>query len=175
MAKLGVAGNRLSVGPWSIPLSRSASRKNDIKKLSINTSKSASPGAIEKVRTLAPISEHARTSISNGAVQPNGTARPSTGKPSTSSLVELAAIITKETEKLDRYLQESGSPMPGFDVDSPMEFPKLPDEIERSREEVLRATKELGDLVTGPKEGVRWMAWDVSFSPITPKFISMTS
>jgi hypothetical protein len=81
------------------------------------------------------------------------------------NMVELAQIITRETEKLDKYLKESGSEQPGFDVDSPANFPKLPAEIKKAREEVMRATKELGDLVTGPTESVRWIAWDVRFSP----------
>ncbi|TVY52463.1 O-methyltransferase gsfB, partial [Lachnellula cervina] len=81
-------------------------------------------------------------------------------KPTTNSLVQLAATITRETEKLDRYIKESGAPAPSFDIDGPLDFPKLPDEIKTAREEIVRATRELGDLVTGPREGVRWMAWD---------------
>jgi hypothetical protein len=82
--------------------------------------------------------------------------------PSTSSLIALAATITKETEKLDKYLKENGLPIPSFEADAPMDFPKLPAEMKKAREEVVRATKELGDLVTGPREGLRWMAWIVS-------------
>ena len=88
---------------------------------------------------------------------------PDITKPSTTSMVTLAAIIARETEKLEKYLKESGSAIPGFDVDSPTNFPKLPDEMKKAREEIVRATTELGDLVTGPTESVRWMAWDVSF------------
>lgn len=77
------------------------------------------------------------------------------------SLVELAATITREAEKLEKYFKETGTPRPGFDVDSPLEFPKLPDELKKSREEVMRASKELEDLLTGPTEILRWMAWDV--------------
>ena len=79
------------------------------------------------------------------------------------NMVELARIITRETEIVDRYLRESGSEQPGFDVDSPANFPKLPADIKKAREEVVRATKELSALVTGPTESIRWMAWDVSF------------
>lgn len=86
-------------------------------------------------------------------------------KSSTTSMVELAAIIARETEKLEKYLKESGSALPGFDVDSPANFPKLPEDMKKSREEIMRASRELGDLVTGPTESVRWMAWDVRFSP----------
>ena len=31
-----------------------------------------------------------------------------------------------------------------------------------AREEIVRASKDLSDLVTGPSESVRWLAWDVS-------------
>ena len=93
----------------------------------------------------------------------NGVTEPEAAQPSTTSMIELAAIITRETEKLEKYLMESGSEMPGFDVNSPANFPKLPDEIKKAREEIVRVSKELGDLVTGPTESVRWMAWDVRF------------
>jgi hypothetical protein len=78
------------------------------------------------------------------------------------SMVELAKTIAAGTEKLEKYLKESGSPMPGFDVDSPVDFPKLPEDLKKVREEVVRATKELEYLVTGPAESLRWKAWDVS-------------
>ncbi|TAQ85201.1 hypothetical protein B7494_g6477 [Chlorociboria aeruginascens] len=78
----------------------------------------------------------------------------------TSSLIALAATISKETEKLQSYFQENGIAQPGFDVDSPLDLPKLPEDIKKAREEVMRATKELGDLITGPRESLRWMAWD---------------
>ncbi|KAK0105630.1 hypothetical protein ONS95_004160 [Cadophora gregata] len=79
---------------------------------------------------------------------------------STSKLIELAATITRETEKLDKYMKEKGLPAPSFEPDAPLNFPKLDAEAKRAREEIVRATKELGDLVTGPTESVRWMAWD---------------
>ncbi len=84
--------------------------------------------------------------------------------PSTSALIELAATITRETEKLNKYLVDKGLPIPSFDVDSPLGFPGLPKEAKRAREEVIRAAKELGDLVTGAEESIRWMAWDVRSS-----------
>ncbi|KUJ09465.1 S-adenosyl-L-methionine-dependent methyltransferase [Mollisia scopiformis] len=79
---------------------------------------------------------------------------------STSQLIELAGIITRETEKLDRFLKQSGSAQPSFDVDGPTNFPKMSDEMKSARDEVVRATRELGDLVAGPTENIRWMAWD---------------
>ncbi|KAG9243416.1 S-adenosyl-L-methionine-dependent methyltransferase [Calycina marina] len=79
---------------------------------------------------------------------------------STNNLIALAATIMKETQTLQNFLQESGNEMPGLDVDAPLDFPKLPENVKKSREHIIRATKELGDLIIGPTESVRWMAWD---------------
>jgi hypothetical protein len=84
-------------------------------------------------------------------------------KPSTSPLIELAQTITRETKKLDRYLKDNGIQAPSFEVDSQPNFPKLEGEIKRAREEIVRATRELGDLVTGPTKSVRWMACGCEF------------
>jgi hypothetical protein len=81
---------------------------------------------------------------------------------STSKLVELAQTISRETEKLDRHIEENDLPEPSFDVDAPLIFPKVSGELKKAREEVMRATKELRGLVAGPTESVRWMAWDAS-------------
>lgn len=89
----------------------------------------------------------------------NGT----TSKTSGASLTELASIISQETAKLDQYLKENNVPQPGFDVDSPLNFPKLPEEIQRARERITSASKAMADLTTGPEEGVRWLAWNVRY------------
>src|SRR5947207_12980438 len=101
-----------------------------------------------------------RPAISNNVAATHGFSKPTAS--SASSLIELAQTITRGTEKLDKYLIESGSAMPSFDVDAPMDFPSLPEEIQKARLQVIKAAKELGDLVVGPTEGIRWMAWDVS-------------
>ena len=84
---------------------------------------------------------------------------------STSLLISLAQTIAKETEIVDKYFKEKGGPQVGFEPDCLLSYPHLPEEVERARHEVLRATSELKDLVTGPAEVVRWMGWDVSISP----------
>ncbi|CAI6093990.1 unnamed protein product [Clonostachys chloroleuca] len=76
-----------------------------------------------------------------------------------SQLISLAKKIGAEAEKLEAYLKENGLPDPSFGVDAPGDFPKLSEEAQRSRLEIADATKELGDLVRGPRENVRWGVW----------------
>jgi len=152
VVKLRVANKRLSLGSWSISFALSLNSPTPDSK---RQSRSHSSMAVPIIKELEP-------STTNGSF-PDGTATIKT-QSKTSSLIELAATITREAEKLNNYLKESGDPFPSFDVDGPSNFPKLPDEIQKSREEVWRATNELGQLVTGPTEILRWMAWDVSKS-----------
>lgn len=77
-----------------------------------------------------------------------------------SKIVALAQKISTETEKVDIYFRGKGIQTPSFDVDMPGDFPKMPDEISTSRREIIHATRELQDLMVGPRESVRWMAWD---------------
>ncbi|CAG9995810.1 unnamed protein product [Clonostachys byssicola] len=76
-----------------------------------------------------------------------------------SQLISLAKKIGAEAEKLEAYLKENSLPDPSFGVDAPGDFPKLSEEAQRSRLEIAHATKELGDLVRGPRENVRWGVW----------------
>ncbi|RKF60357.1 O-methyltransferase gsfB [Golovinomyces cichoracearum] len=76
-----------------------------------------------------------------------------------SLLIELARTITRETEKLDAWLKESKAPQLDFSVDSPQTFPLLGEEIEKSRAKIIKSTEELGALVMGPSDSMRWMAW----------------
>ncbi|KAI0885945.1 S-adenosyl-L-methionine-dependent methyltransferase [Annulohypoxylon maeteangense] len=77
-----------------------------------------------------------------------------------SKMITLAQKISSETEKVEAYFQEHGLQTPNFDVDAPSDFPEMPDDISRSRREIIHATKELQDLMVGPRESVRWMAWN---------------
>ncbi|ROV96758.1 hypothetical protein VSDG_05535 [Cytospora chrysosperma] len=79
---------------------------------------------------------------------------------STSDMVALSRKIAEETEKLEEYMKANSLAMPGFDVDAADDFPKLPGEIQRSRLEIIHATKELRDLAVGPRESVRWGVWE---------------
>jgi hypothetical protein len=120
-----------------------------------------SPMLIEETRShfQAGMANGHNESLTNGVVASNGFSKAALSSPS--RLIELARMITKETETLDEYVRESGCSMPGFDVDAPMDFPSLPEEIQRARQKVVESTQELRDLVVGPTEGLRWMAWDV--------------
>ncbi|KAI1454081.1 S-adenosyl-L-methionine-dependent methyltransferase [Annulohypoxylon moriforme] len=77
-----------------------------------------------------------------------------------SKMMALAQKISTETEKVEAYFQEHGIQVPSFDVDAPSDFPEVPEDIALSRREIIHATKELQDLMVGPRESVRWMAWN---------------
>lgn len=164
MPKVRISGNRLSLGSWSIPLKVSTNRV-DNKRQSQRLSSMAAPSAKDSgIETASEENVPNTNGLSLKVSTMNEISKPEAKKPSMKSMVELAAIITKETGKLEKYLKESGGAIPGFDIESPANFPKLPDDMKNAREEIVKAAKELGDLVTGPTESVRWMAWDVSSS-----------
>ncbi|KAF7865216.1 hypothetical protein EAF04_006193 [Stromatinia cepivora] len=81
-------------------------------------------------------------------------------KPPTSSFVRLAATISQETAKLSAYVRENGIAEPSFDVDSAVAFLKLLEVMRKLREEIIKATEELGHIVTGAEKKLRWLAWD---------------
>ncbi|KFX93081.1 hypothetical protein V490_05014 [Pseudogymnoascus sp. VKM F-3557] len=78
----------------------------------------------------------------------------------TSLLVKLSQIIARETEKVDTYFRKNSIPSPSFDADGLSEHPALPDDIQKARLAVVKAAADLKDLMVGPKESLRWMAWD---------------
>jgi hypothetical protein len=140
MVKLRLIGNRLGLGSLHIPFARARNARLEESKRHSSTA----PQIVKESSLQAPSSPAPRSAAS------------------TSKLIQLAQIISRETEKLDNYIKANGLPEPSFDVDAPSSFPKVSGELNHSREEVMRATKELGELVAGPSESVRWMAWDVS-------------
>ncbi|KAK3903503.1 hypothetical protein C8A05DRAFT_14529 [Staphylotrichum tortipilum] len=91
----------------------------------------------------------------NGAAKPAKAQAPSPAEKkqsSTSRMVELAKRITTATEKLEAHMKANNLPMPDFDVDAPADFPALPEDVQKSRLEIIHATKELGLLAHGPRE-----------------------
>ncbi|KUI59878.1 Sterigmatocystin 8-O-methyltransferase [Cytospora mali] len=84
----------------------------------------------------------------------------STPSSKSSDMINLSKKIAGETEKLEKYMKANGLAMPGFGVDAADDFPKLPEEIQESRLEIIHATKELRDLAVGPRESLRWGVWE---------------
>lgn len=83
-----------------------------------------------------------------------------------SRMLVLAETIRVETEKLQTYLKSNGIAQPSLSVDGPDDFPLLPDEIQKSRQKIVFATKELTNLVRGPRESVRYDVWSVSSASV---------
>lgn len=79
-----------------------------------------------------------------------------------SRMIRLAKIISAESDKLESYCKSQGIQSPSFDEDAPGDFPELPDNIQKSRQEIIFAANELSSLVRGPRESVRWGVWGVS-------------
>lgn len=103
-------------------------------------------GSISTMRSVSDVANDTGTAPASG----------------TSGMVALSKKISEETEKLEKYMKENGLPMPAFNIDAADDFPKLPGDIQKSRLEIIHATKELRDLAVGPRESVRWGAWEVS-------------
>lgn len=78
----------------------------------------------------------------------------------TANMAALSQKIARETEKLEAYMKENGFAMPSFGVGAADDFPPLPEDVQRSRLEIIHATKELRDLAVGPRESVRWGVWE---------------
>lgn len=114
--------------------------------------------------SLLSVSLRSKDSQTNGAAASSSmlsrTEVDSTQSPS--RMAALAQRIAKETETLEAYLRDNNLPMPGFGEDAPADFPKLPDDVLRSRQEIIFATKELGLLAHGARESVRWGIWEAS-------------
>ncbi|TFB00934.1 O-methyltransferase gsfB [Trichoderma ghanense] len=76
-----------------------------------------------------------------------------------SRMVVLAETIRVETQKLQAYLESNGIVQPNISVNAPDDFPPLPDEVQKSRQKILLASRELTDIVRGPRETVRYAVW----------------
>lgn len=87
-----------------------------------------------------------------------------TTAPSVDRLTLLAGRIGNKTQVLTQGLRARGLLAPSYEVDGCADFPiqDLDAETAEARQEVLALTKELRDLVLGPREGLKLMAIDVS-------------
>ncbi|KAB5518887.1 O-methyltransferase-domain-containing protein [Coniochaeta sp. 2T2.1] len=77
-------------------------------------------------------------------------------------MTELAQEITEKTKVVTDYLTSRGLEAASLDAGGLAEFPISPeDEVPfKARLELVAATKELYDISLGPKEGLRYLAWD---------------
>lgn len=111
----------------------------------------------------APYGKFQQNSVSTSEATSNVAADSSQPPISTTAnMVALSQKIARETEKLEAYMKENGLAMPSFGADAADDFPRLPEDMQRSRLEIIHATKELRDLAVGPRESVRWGVWEVS-------------
>ena len=110
-------------------------------------------------RSVFSTGADAMKSQGNGAAEATSKGASVTASPPRMS--ELARKIASEAEKVEAYFEDNDIPLPSFEVDSPADYPRLPDEIQKSRQEVIAATKKLRELAVGPRESVRWSTWGV--------------
>ena len=80
-------------------------------------------------------------------------------------LVELATIVQEGTLKIDQYLADQGKPSPCNDVKDDLVL-QLPDDLSRTRTQVIEASDELQTLLRGPLNF--YMSVNVSQGDINP-------
>ncbi|KAL7785870.1 S-adenosyl-L-methionine-dependent methyltransferase [Trichoderma ceciliae] len=94
-------------------------------------------------------------------------------KPATESSVDhlttLSRAIEEKTRILTDTLRAKGLEAPSYDANGLSDFPltEVDEEAMRARKEIVALTKELHDLVLGPRESLKNMAWEViSYIPL---------
>lgn len=82
-------------------------------------------------------------------------------------MTALAEVIAEKTKIVTDHLSSQGLDAASLDADGLAEFPISPeDDVPfKARLDLLGATKELYDISLGPKEGLRYLAWDVCVLP----------
>ena len=85
-------------------------------------------------------------------------------------LTQLADDISLNTKIITEYLAAKNLDAPSFDEDGLTELLISPADKEAfsARSKLVVATKELHDLATGPKEGLRHLAWNVGIDHQRP-------
>ncbi|KAG8426078.1 hypothetical protein J3459_008479 [Metarhizium acridum] len=100
----------------------------------------------------------------------NSLSRPE-GKPSVDRLTTISRSIQENTQILTDKLHTQGLNAPSYEPHGLADFPlkESDDETLRARQQILSLTKELRDLVLGPREALKLMALDVSgYTPRPP-------
>lgn len=79
-------------------------------------------------------------------------------------LEQLSALVSEKTQLLTDFLSTKGRNAPSLSADELAEFPISPDDSEpfKARMVLIEATRELHDIVLGPRESLRALAWGVS-------------
>lgn len=79
-------------------------------------------------------------------------------------MATLSQEISEKTKIITDFLTANGLEAASFDVNGLAEFPISAENEEpfRARLDLIGLTKELYDITLGPKEGLRYLAWDVS-------------
>lgn len=83
--------------------------------------------------------------------------------PSINHITTLSQQILEKSKILTDYLTYNGLDAASFDVNGLEDFPISPDnqDVFKARFELVALTKELHDISVGPKESLRYLAWDV--------------
>ncbi|KAK6864193.1 O-methyltransferase-like protein [Apiospora arundinis] len=76
-------------------------------------------------------------------------------------LEQLSALVSEKTQLLTDFLSTKGRNAPSLSADELAEFPISPDDSEpfKARMVLIEATRELHDIVLGPRESLRALAW----------------
>jgi hypothetical protein len=79
------------------------------------------------------------------------------------SITDLSREISEQTKIISDYLESKGLEPASFSVNGASEYPIPPrEEVPfNARLKLIAATKELHDLALGPKDGLRFLAWNV--------------
>ncbi|KAK8056578.1 O-methyltransferase- family 2 [Apiospora rasikravindrae] len=74
---------------------------------------------------------------------------------------QLSALISDKTKLLTDFLASKGLDAPSFSLDELADLPVSSDDNKpfKARSELIKATRELHDIVLGPRESLRALAW----------------
>ncbi|KAF3070324.1 O-methyltransferase gsfB [Trichoderma lentiforme] len=98
-----------------------------------------------------------------------GSLAKATTESSVDRLTMLSKAIEEKTRILTGKLRAKGLGAPSFQADGLSDFPlnEVDDEAIKARQEIIALTKELHDLVLGPREWLKTVAWDaISYIPL---------
>lgn len=82
------------------------------------------------------------------------------GAQSSNRIVQLASIISTNTDKFDSWLTSHGIPSPSFGIETPRKL-EVPKDIAQARQTVIEATIELQALMLGPVGHLQHQTRDV--------------